>query len=296
MYELVRQQYNHPSIIFWSLCNEIYAKEGYADPFPVIRLLNEIVKSEDSYRLTASASAGHDNQAELPANFIPDVLGHNRYDGWYYHDIEHFASFLDEIHRKYAGMKIGISEYGVGANINHHQEPVERPKITGQFHPEEYQNVFHEAYLKAINERPFIWGTSVWAGFDFAVDARNEGGQPGLNDKGLITADHKVKKDAFYLYKASWNKKERFVYITGRRYTERDTAVVPVKIYSNCEKVALTVNGVTIGEKTATNHIFLWDGVALKKGENRIEVKGTFGKTKCSDTVVWNYGDKSAPK
>jgi beta-galactosidase len=286
MYELLRQQYNHPSVIFWGLCNEIYGVWGREDPTPTIRLLNEIVKSEDTYRVSTLASACHDDQAEKPGNFIPDAFGCNRYDGWYYHDIPYFATAMDDLHRKYPDAKLGVSEYGAGANISHHLEPAERPVTAGQFHPEEYQNLFHEAYLKMINERPYIWGTSIWAGFDFE-DIRNEGGLNATNDKGLITRDRRVKKDAFYLYKANWNKKERFVYITGRRYTERDSPVVPVKIYSNCEKVALKVNGVPVGEKTAADHIFLWENIRLKEGENRIEASGISGETSSYDVITW---------
>jgi len=290
LYELMRQHYNNPSVLFWGLGNEVYGT-GVTDPTSTIQLLNEVVKSEDAYRSSTLATACHANEAERPRNFIPDVFGSNRYDGWYYNELPTFGVMMDSLHRKYPQARLGVSEYGAGANVAQHQEPPLRPKTAGNFHPEEYQNVFHEAYLKMINERPYIWGTSIWSGIDFE-DIRNEGGLYATNDKGLVTRDRKVKKDVFYLYKANWNKKEPFVYITSRRFIERDTAYVPIKVYSNCERVALTVNGKLIGDKSSANHIFTWENIKLSEGDNSIEAKGVCGNATCNDEAMFRYKPK----
>ncbi|MDS1031409.1 glycoside hydrolase family 2 TIM barrel-domain containing protein [Porphyromonadaceae sp. NP-X] len=282
MYELLRQQYNHPSIIFWGLSNEIYFKAS-VDPLETVRQLNKVVKSEDTYRFTTLAAM----YPEKPANWIPDVYSNNRYDGWYYNKIEDLGDVLDSLHAKYPKQRIGISEYGAGANVNHHAYPALKPKTDGQFHPEEYQSLFHEEYLKMINARPYIWSSSLWVGFDFACDSRNEGEQPGINDKGLITFDGMVKKDAFYWYKANWNKNDPFVYITSRRFTNRPSTLVTIKIYSNCPSVSLKVNGVDYGIKTSTNHIFLWENLKMKEGENFIEASGWINKNEYSDEITW---------
>ena len=71
----------------------------------------------------------------------------------------------------------------------------------------------HETAWAAMKARPFVWGTFVWNMFDFAVSTRHEGGVPGRNDKGLVTYDRKIKKDAFYFYKANWSD-EPVLYIT----------------------------------------------------------------------------------
>lgn len=284
MYELIRQQYNHPSVVFWGLCNEINYKPGI-NPLPTVKLLNEVVKSEDTYRLTTLAAM----YPEKENNWIPDVYANNRYDGWYFETIPHFGKTMDELHQKYPTAKIGVSEYGVGANIHQHEYPVVKPNEGGQYHPEEYQNLFHEEYLKMIDARPFIWGTAVWAGFDFASDRRNEGSQPGINDKGLITFDRTVKKDAFYWLKANWNTKDRFVYITSRRFTNRTKAETTIKVYSNCSSVVINVNGTPYEASTTGDHIFTLDNLLLIEGENNIEAIGmTEGKTK-RDKVVLNY-------
>ncbi len=282
MYELLRQQYNHPSVIFWGLSNEIEYQAGI-DPVATVTQMNSIVKSEDSYRLTTLAAM----YAEKPSNWIPDVYSNNRYDGWYYNTTDVFGSTLDGLHVKYPTVKIGVSEYGCGANITHHEYPAAEPSAGGAYHPEEYQNLFHEQYIAMINSRPYLWESSVWAAFDFGSDGRNEGAQPGINDKGLITFDRSVKKDAFYIYKANWNKKDPFVYITSRRYTTRPNTVCTVKIYSNCPSVTLSVNGTLIGTLTSTNHIFIWDNIIMNLGLNQISAVSTVSGVDYTDNTSW---------
>ncbi len=288
MYELLRQQYNHPSIVFWGLCNEIDYQPTISVDGTVTQL-NTIVKSEDAYRLTTLAAM----YSEHSANWIPDVYSDNRYDGWYYGAIPDFGTTMDGLHVKYPTKKIGVSEYGVGANVTQHELPAGMHS-SGQFHPEEYQNLFHEQYIAMINARPYLWSTSVWAGFDFSSDGRNEGAQPGINDKGLITFDRSVKKDAFYLYKANWNKKNPFAYISSRRYSTRTSTTNSVKVYSNCPSVTLRINGTTIGTKTATDHIFSWDNITMIAGANQIIASGLNNSVQCNDTVVWTC-DNSIP-
>ncbi|MBP5318337.1 MAG: glycoside hydrolase family 2 protein [Paludibacteraceae bacterium] len=266
MIELVRQQYNHPSIICWGLSNEINYKPGI-DPTETVRELNELVKSEDTHRLTTVAAMFPERQT----NHISDVFSCNRYDGWYYDTIEHFGTEMDRLHGLFPNRPMGTSEYGVGANIHQHEYPAMKPAEGGQYHPEEYQSLFHEAYWKMMLERPFLWSTSVWAGFDFASDGRNEGSQPGINDKGLITFDRSVRKDAFYWYKANWNKDERFVYLTSRRYCERPAGLQTLKIYSNGSRAELFVNGKSQGVQPVAECQAFWQ-VKLKKGKNRIRV------------------------
>lgn len=282
MYELLRQQYNHPSIVFWGLCNEIDYQPTIT-PDATVSQLNQLVKSEDSYRITTLAAM----YAERTTNWIPDVYSNNRYDGWYYGTTTDFGTTMDGLHTKYPTKKIGTSEYGCGANISHHEYPAAEPSAGGAYHPEEYQSYFHEQYINMINARPYIWSTSIWAGFDFASDGRNEGAQPGINDKGLITFDRSVKKDVFYLYKANWNKKDPFVYITSRRYTTRPNTVCTVKIYSNCPSVTLSVNGTLIGTLTSTNLIFIWDNITMNVGLNQISAVSTMNGIEYKDNTSW---------
>lgn len=96
-----------------------------------------------------------------------------------------------------------------------------------------------------------MWATHVWNMFDFAADARDQGGEPGMNHKGLITFDRKTKKDSFYLYKAYWNKDEPFVHICSGRFRVRTGKTMTVKVYTNQERVTLYAGGAECGTKIA---------------------------------------------
>jgi beta-galactosidase len=149
-------------------------------------------------------------------------------------------------------------------------------------HTEEYQCLFHEAHWRALNARPWIWCGLVWNMFDFAADARNEGEQPGINDKGLVTQDRKIKKDAFYFYKANWTT-DPFVYVASRRFTIRTASVTTIKVFTTLPQVELFVNGVGYGARQADQGTCVWQGVALVVGDNVVEARhGAVG-----DSVVW---------
>jgi beta-galactosidase len=160
----------------------------------------------------------------------------------------------------------------------------------GQWHPEEYQNTFHELSYSIIMKHPELWATYVWAMFDFGSDGRNEGNNPGINDKGLVTFDRKIKKDAFYFYKAQWNKAEPFVYITSRRYIGRKERITPIKVYSNLKKVTLTVNGKNYGQgRLQQSGVYSWDHVELKSSGNVVaaSAKDANGINVKDDVLTW---------
>lgn len=281
--ELIRQNYNHPSICFWLLYNELTTTGSET----VIRRLDDLAHNEDPTRLTTCA---HNNTSDTAAwSYVTDILAYNRYMGWYGGTPEEFAPWVDSIHSSRSGDAVGIMEYGAGANCFQHETPPEYPGPSEPFHPEEYQSYYHEVYCKAMKERPFIWCKTVWNGFDFAVDWRDEGSQIALNDKGMVTRDRTIKKDTFYWYKANWTT-EPMVYITSRRFTPRMMCPKYVKVYSNCDSVELFVNGVSFGAKTSDDRIFMWEGsIHLDLGDNEITVVGTSGATQCSDTCIWQF-------
>lgn len=285
MISLIRQNYNHPCIVVWGISNEINYHKG-PDPVPLLKALNELAHKEDPSRMTTLAAMF----SERATNFITDVYSNNRYDGWYYSKIEDIADFLDNLHRKYPKRSIGISEYGAGAHPYQHEEGYDKPNENGHWHPEGFQALFHEIYLKAIQERPFLWSTSIWAAFDFASDNRNEGNQPGINDKGLITRDRLLKKDTYYFYKANWNKAP-MVYICSRRFMKRTNANTAIKIYSNCDQVTLIVNGKEHNLQQEENCIFLSDEIELSEGENKISAIGSRDGDgmKYEDHIIWYY-------
>ncbi len=281
--ELIRQELNHPSICVWGVSNEINYKKG-PDPVPLIRELNELVHTEDPYRLSALAAMF----PEAATNWIPDVYSNNRYDGWYYNNAEGIAKLVDSLHSKFPAKVIGLSEYGAGANVFHHQEGIKKPEPGGEWHPEEYQSYYHETYWRIIQQRPFLWNSTAWVAFDFASDGRKEGMQPGMNDKGLITVDRKIKKDAYYFYKANWNT-QALVYITGRRFTARKQKQTVIKLYSNCEKLTVTLNGKALQMVKNGYCIFTCADAQLQPGKNTIHAAGMKDNKTVKDEVTVNY-------
>lgn len=314
--ELIYQQYNRPSIIFWGIENEIGNGTSLfeATAHPQVALakkllyrLDTLVKQLDTTgRYTTQAVnrdfAMNQNRPELVntefetnVGWKSDVIAWNVYPGWY-PDENFYGTFEEVVERKSAkdSRAFALSEYGWGANPQQHElyPELEKNGLTagGAWHPEEYQNLRSEEAVAYINQNPQIWATYCWVLFDFAVDARNEGGQTALNDKGLVTADRRTKKDSFYLYKANWNRRESFVYLTSRRYINRNTAKTYIKVYSNCNTVQLTLNSSSLGKmQDKGNGIFLLENLKLCHGKNTVQVEGkdSTGRVCCTDECIW---------
>jgi len=282
--ELIRQNFNHPSICFWGFGNET---EGPAAD-RVAAALAPVAKEEDPSRLSTYAS---DHPAADPRNWHGDVAAFNRYYGWYGGGLDEFPAWLDATRAAYPKGRWGLSEYGAGASISQHAENPGRPAARGPYHPEEYQNLYHEAYWAALRGRPYVWGKFIWCLFDFASDGRNEGDHPGRNDKGLVTYDRKVRKDAFYYYKANWSD-EPVLHITSAGFTPRTAAETEVKVYSNAPEVALTVNGVALGARSDADgqRVFRWEHVSLAPGPNHVIATARRGAEALSDDCIWTLG------
>jgi beta-galactosidase len=280
--EMIRQNYNHPSVVFWGIGNEQRTNDTTTNS--LLASLAGIVETEDPDRFSAYAHNGGTtssltSHAELP--------GYNRYHGWYYGSYNDLGGFLDNLHSSQPTRRISVSEYGAGASIVQHQENAPKPVTDSDWHPEEYQALFHEAHWRQIQARLYLWGTFLWNMFDFAADQRSEGDTYGRNDKGLVTYDRATRKDAFYFYKANWTNTP-FVYLTSRRWTSRTAATTTIKVYATTDSVQLRVNGTAIGPPmTSTNHIFSWPNVALARGANTIQVTGARGGTTYTDAVTW---------
>ena len=280
--ELVKQNFNHPSILFWSLYNELGPRTRR--DWSLVNRLNDLVHRLDPTRVTVAASH---LPATIPVNGIPDAIAFNRYFGWYTATVDVWPDELDRLHATLPNRAVGISEYGAGASVAQHENhPTTQPALTGPWHPEEWQASVHEAAYAALKQRRWLWGTFVWAMFDFAADDRHEGDHPGRNDKGLVTMDRQTRKDAFYFYKANWSP-DPFVYITSRRFNPRGAGLVPLKVYSNCDTVELRLNGQPLGRRSDANHVFVWDQVPLPIGQVQVTAIGTRGTQTYTDHCTW---------
>lgn len=242
MRELITQCYNHPSIVCWGLSNEVAVHGITEDLMQNHILLNDLCHEMDKTRPTTMAHPFM-LEHESPLIQITDIGSYNLYFGWYMGTLEQNDSFFDEYHEKYPKRIMGFSEYGADANVRFQTAHPEQGDYS-----EQYQCLYHESLLGTIRRHPWMWATHLWNMFDFAADGRDEGGAHGLNQKGLVTFDRKIKKDAFYLYKATWNKEEPFVHICGRRYVDRTEQETEVRVYSNQHQVTLMVDGQKLDE------------------------------------------------
>lgn len=275
MRELITQNFNHPSIVTWGLSNEITIKVTHKkDMLDNHHALQKLVKELDPTRPTTLACFAMCTPFH-PVTRISDIVGWNLYLGWYVPGLFLNDLFMKFYHFLYPKRALGYSEYGAEGMPNLHSEHPRRGDNT-----EEYQNRYHEYMLKCFQRHPFLWGTYVWNMFDFAADARNQGGEPGMNHKGLVTFDRKIKKDSFYLYKAYWNHKDAFVYLAGKRFVYRKEKKQTITVYSNCEEVSLYQNGVLVANQRG-QHVFKFT-VNLTEGENLLEAKTDTCVDKCT--------------
>ena len=276
--ELIRQHYNHLSICVWGLFNEL--TELGDNPVEYIKELNVLAHQEDTTRPTTSAS---NQMGDL--NFITDAIAWNRYDGWYGGTPADLGKWLDRMHKDHPEICIAISEYGAGASIYHQQDSLVKTVPTSWWHPENWQTYYHIENWKTISSRPYVWGSFVWNMFDFGAAHRTEGDRPGINDKGLVTFDRKVRKDAFYFYKANWNREKPMLYLTGKRNTVRTQRLQTITAFTNLSGAELFVNGKSYGKAIPDSYAILeWKNVELEPGENEIKVVSTNKKLPLSDS------------
>ena len=249
MKELIIQNYNHPCIVCWGVSNEItISTKDRKDMLDNHRQLNDLCHEMDKTRLTTLACYAMCGPFNRSAH-ITDMVSWNLYLGWYVPGFILNDLWMGFFHLCFPNRPFGYSEYGAEGMPNLHSTHPHRGD-----HTEEYQAKYHEYMLRCFKRHPWMWATHVWNMFDFAADARDQGGEPGMNHKGLVTFDRKTKKDSFYLYKAWWSD-EAFVHICSKRFVERTGSTATVKVYSNQSTVALYVNGNKVGEQTG-EHVF----------------------------------------
>lgn len=282
--ELIRQQFNHPSIYVWGLHNEVYGKTPADYTSVLTAMLHETAKTEDPDRYTISVN-GYGTM-ERNENQLADLQGMNRYYGWYEGKTEDLEKWVKGLEQKYPDHKVILSEYGAEGNIYQQDEhpPVKFDPVNSPYFPEQMETRFHEIQWGIIEKHPYLMASYVWNMFDFAVPLWNRGGIPARNLKGLVSFDRKIKKDAFYWYKANWSK-QPVLYIADRRLVQRKQAATTITVYSNVGKPTLMVNGkeITTVKQGTTGVHYVYEQVMLDKGKNNITVTAKDQ----SDSVEW---------
>lgn len=287
MRELIRQGFNHPSIYVWGIHNEVYHPHGYTAA--LTQSVHDLCKLEDPDRYTVAVNGyGH---AEHPVNGNTDIQGMNRYFGWYEKKIQDIKPWIEKMEKEYPWQRLMLTEYGADANIEHQTELLGDALNWGSdFYPETFQTKTHEYQWGVISQHPYILASYLWNMFDFAVPQWKRGGVDARNMKGLITFDRKIRKDAFYWYKANWSK-EPVLYLTQRRNTERERRETSVTVYSNLGTPRVFLNGRELDgvRKGYTDVHYIFDQVTLAEGRNVLRAVIVSDGKEYTDEIVWNY-------
>lgn len=292
MRELVRQNFNHPSIYIWGIHNEVYHPHGYTAA--LTRSLHDVCKTDDPDRYTAAVNGyGH---AEHPVNQNADVQGMNRYFGWYERKIQDIKPWVESLEKNYPWQKLMLTEYGADANLEHQTEYLGDALNWGKpFYPETFQTKVHEYQWSVIAEHPYIIASYLWNMFDFAVPMWERGGVPARNLKGMVTFDRKIKKDSYYWYKANWSK-EPVLYLTQRRNVDRERKETSVTVYSNIGTPVVYLNGKPLEgiRKGYTEVHYVFGKVTLAQGKNILKAVVSYQGKEYVDEIEWNYtGEKN---
>ena len=303
MQEMITTLYNHPSIVFWGMWNEIDSwgnNDHFQGPIDCKQVVSETArlydyaKSLDPQRLVGVTDCSL-YEREGYIGLKGDFFSENRYNGWYYQKAApaHIFDEMAKVHTKH--VVCNLSEYGAGIDPFCHTTETDMNKLRAddKYHFEEHGNLVHEEHVRQILRMPFLNFTSAWVLFDFPVAARQEGfmdSEDGIhftldekkkyiNDKGLVTRDRKVKKDIFYLYKALWNHQAKTVYITGRRLKKLSSEKpYSVKVYSNASSLQLLIDGKWVQTlphcDDSSGVIWTFCPVVLTAGKHEIKVIG----------------------
>jgi len=280
--ELIRQNAQHPSVAVWGLGNEVYAVNP--DVNRVLAKMQQVMKREDPSRPTTYAhccQADDDEKAQHS-----DTIAFNRYFGWYPGQQGSLGEWAENFHARFPQRAFAIGEYGAGASIRHQEAAPSQPDTAGGWHPEQFQTLFHERSWPQIASLDYVWGKFVWVAFDLASDGRAEGDRPGINDKGLVTYDRVVRKDAFFYYQAQWSR-EPVLHLANQRLTTYHTRIVEVTAFTNAPTAQLEVNGVAAGTAEVHGGVAHWAGVELKPGVNEIAVSAQSAGTALRDAAQW---------
>ncbi len=283
--EMIYQKYNHPSVCFWGIFNEILVTdnqrfEAYDDPVAFVKEINALYKQADTSRLTTFATCVDHTYYKN----CSDLMAWNKYFRRPDNE-QQVRQFYEEARQTTGGQPLGISEYGDAGSICQHYDPLyDKPRT----HAEEYQLLTHEGYWRAIKDKQWLWCKTIWQFSDMQTSIRREGDRDGMNDKGMVTYDRKTCKDIYYFYKANWTT-EPMLYLTGRRFKERTHAVTDIKAYGNVDQATLYLNDKKIGTARRDDICrLIWLKVALQPGENRIRIAYKKGKTVLTDTCTWH--------
>lgn len=278
LHEIIAQNYNRPSILFWGIFSKLAVPGD--DPRPYIRELNSLAKKLDPSRPTVAVS----NQ-DGDINFITDLIVWHQTLGWQTGDVQDVQVWKEQLRDGWSNLRSGLT-YSAGGSPQHQDSLTVRPRLDRNWHPERWQTIFHESYMRTAGNDPLFWGIVAGNMFDFGSARQAHIDGSTINDHGLVSYDRSVRKDAFYVYKAAWNRHDPFVHIAEKRWSIRENPEQTIRAYSNQQQLELIVNGVSRGMMESTDGIFIWDKVLLHEGANTIEVVATDSPYSDHSTII----------
>lgn len=298
--EMIKQNYNHPSIIIWAYMNEVLLKMRHnndperklkylANIAALAQELEDLTRATDPTRYTMMSNHG-DVNGYIKAGLvkIPQLVGWNLYQGWYGGKSEDFGPNLDKIHAQVPDKPLLVTEYGADVDPRIHSfSPVRFDKSL------EYGMLYHQIYIKDILKRPFVAGAAAWNLSDFSSETRDET-MPHVNNKGLLTLDRKPK-NTFYLYKAAFNAKPflkigdgSWAFRSAISTTNESTLAQNLQVITNADTVELWVNGKKLGKKNVVDWVSDWS-VPFKEGKNEIKAIAFVKGLKVEDQAHINF-------
>ena len=291
--EMIRQHYNHPSIIAWGYMNEILLTVPPVDSpewqpckertVALAQRLEAALKEEDSSRVSVMAFNMTNLYNEIGLD-LEDVVGWNLYQGWYVDKLEDFNKWCEDQHRRYPHHPMIISEWGAGSDRRLHTTEGRAFDFSM-----EYQQTYVEHYLPFIEEKEWISGCTYWNFIDFNVAARQES-MPRVNNKGLFYND-RTPKDVAYYFKSMWRKDIPVLRIASRDWKVRvgkEGETQQIKLYSNLLEVELFVNGESAG-KQATDNCHAVFNVVLPVGTSVLTAQGVYGNKPVEDVMTIDF-------
>ena len=292
--EMVKQGYNHPSVVIWAYMNEVMLRlpckkntpeyKAYCEEVhrQAVRLENKINELDPARETLIPYHSDLSRYEDADLVRVPSAIGMNYYYGWYSRTFEYLHTAIGNFHKKYPDVPILITEYGADIDLRIHSTRAPECFDYGV----EYGDMYQEYYLKTFMETPCVAGCFLWNLNEFYSEQRCSA-VPHVNLKGVITLDRKPK-NTYWLYKANLTD-EPFIRFADSDWTVRSGEAAEkhrIKLYSNCESAVLYHNGERVGDlKFEWGTATMW--MPLKDGQNHFFAQSADGKV--VDVLNINY-------
>jgi beta-galactosidase len=251
--DMIRRDRNHPSIVMWSIGNEI-SEQADADGWKIARRLTQISHEEDPTRPTTAAFNQVDNAIKNRLTEEVDIPGFN-------YAVTQYSRILKE----HPGWTIVGSETASGVSSRGvYHLPLEGYDKHPSLHISSYDVIAArwgyppDVEFAGLQESARVLGEFVWTGFDYLGEPipyfawykpHDDKDWPSRSAYFGIIDLAGFPKDRYYLYQSQWTKPPMVHLLPHWNWTGRDGQAIPVMAYTNAEDVELFLNGRSLGRK-----------------------------------------------